>query len=100
MPLNKKIWSVSYAFLTVGVSGASLALITIIFDILGKNSPRYQKILPIITAPFLWFGRNPLAMFISRDFLDDLLNTYVVINEVTAWDHLYHYLFKTWIDVK
>ena len=85
MPLNKKIWSVSYAFLTIGTSGITLSLITIIFDILGKDSPRYKKVISVITTPFLWFGRNPLALFMSRDFLDDLFNTYIVINDVTLW---------------
>ena len=85
MPFNKKIWSISYAFLTMGVSGISLALITILVDVVGKDSPRYQKVLSVIIAPSIWLGRNPLALFVSRDFLDDLLNTYIVINEKAAW---------------
>lgn len=81
MPLNKKIWSVSYAFLTVGTSGISLALITIIFDIAGKDNIRYKNITSKISNPFLWFGRNPLALFMSRDFLDDLCNSYIVFSD-------------------
>lgn len=66
MPLNKKLWSISYTFLTIGISGVSLALITIALDLVGKKNEKYQKIIPIITAPFIWMGRNPLAIFASR----------------------------------
>ena len=53
--------------------------------------------LGVITTPLVWMGRNPLAIFMSRDFLDTLLNEYVVINDIPAWTHIYHYLFETWI---
>jgi predicted acyltransferase len=38
MPLNKKIWSISYTFLTIGISGISIAVITILVDMVGKNN--------------------------------------------------------------
>lgn len=66
MPFNKKLWSISYTFLTIGASGISLALITILVDVIGKNSSNYQKVLGIIIAPSIWLGRNPLAIFVSR----------------------------------
>lgn len=97
MPLNKKIWSISYAFLTAGVSGISLALITVLFDMVQKDNKKYQRVLEVVTKPLVWMGRNPLAIFISRDILDPLLNFYIVINNVGVWRHIYHYLFETWI---
>jgi len=36
MPLNKKIWSMSYTFLTIAISGISLTIITLFFDVIGK----------------------------------------------------------------
>jgi predicted acyltransferase len=66
MPLNKKLWSISYTFLTIGISGVSLALITIALDLVGKKNQKYQKVISIITGPFIWMGRNPLAIFASR----------------------------------
>lgn len=36
MPLNKKIWSISYTFLTIAISGVSLAIITILVDMVKK----------------------------------------------------------------
>lgn len=38
MPFCKKIWSISFVFLTSGVSGFSLLFLTYVIDILGKNS--------------------------------------------------------------
>ena len=38
MPLNKKIWSISYTFLTIGISAISIAIITILVDMAGKNN--------------------------------------------------------------
>lgn len=66
MPLNKKIWSISFVFLTAAVSGLSLSIITYLFDILPKKFPTslYPKLVKIITHPFLWLGRNPLVIFI------------------------------------
>lgn len=97
MPLNKKIWSISYTFLTICTSGISLALITILVDMVQKQNRKYQKIVGIVSALFIWFGRNPLAIFVSRDFLDDVFNSYVIINGKETWYYIYHYVFATWI---
>jgi heparan-alpha-glucosaminide N-acetyltransferase len=64
MPLNKKIWSISFVFLTAAASGIFLVLITYLFDILGKKHEGYGKIVNIITMPSIWLGRNPLAVFV------------------------------------
>lgn len=37
MPLNKKIWSISFVFLTTAVSGLSVAFITFFVDVLGAK---------------------------------------------------------------
>ena len=42
-------------------------------------------------------GRNPLAVFVSRDLIDDICNSYIVINGVQSYENIYHYLFATWI---
>lgn len=34
MPFNKRLWSISFVFLTSAVTGLSLALITYMFDVL------------------------------------------------------------------
>jgi predicted acyltransferase len=88
MPLNKKIWSISYTFLTIGISGISLALITVLLDVFKKQSQRYQKVIGVVSAPFVWFGRNPLAIFISRDLVDDIMNSYIIIDGKDSWYYI------------
>lgn len=80
MPLNKKIWSISFVFLTTAVSGLSLTLITYVVDVLGSKYEKYGKIVSIVTKPFIWLGRNPLAIFVLMDALAILLIKYIIID--------------------
>lgn len=61
MPINKRLWSISFVFLTAVITGLSLVFVTLLFDILPKKFPnRYTKITTTLATPFLWLGRNPL----------------------------------------
>ena len=93
MPVNKKLWSISYTFLTSGISMLSLVVITLACDVLPSMFEKYKRVFLAITPPLIWMGRNPLAIFISRDLLDDILSTYIIIDGKSAWDQIYHYLF-------
>lgn len=64
MPLNKRLWSISFVFLTSGITGLSLAFVTFFIDVLGKRYAKYGKIINKITTPFLWLGMNPLAIYV------------------------------------
>jgi len=64
-PINKALWSSSYALLTAGLAIVCLALSYWIIDIKGNN-----KLLP----PFLAFGRNAIAAYILSDFIPTLLS--------------------------
>lgn len=97
MPLNKKIWSISFVFLTSAVSGLSLTFITYFVDVLGNKHPRYGNVINKITSPFVWLGRNPLAIFVLMDALAIILIKYIIINDKSAWAHFYHYVFASWI---
>jgi predicted acyltransferase len=97
MPLNKKIWSISFVFLTSAVTGLSLTFVTYFVDILGNKYPRYGNIINKIMSPFVWLGRNPLAIFVLMDALAIILIKYIIIDEKSAWGHFYHYVFASWI---
>lgn len=97
MPLNKKIWSISFVFVTSAVSGLSLAFITLTVDVLGAQKPGYGKIINILTKPFIWLGRNPLAIFILMDLVAIFMIKYIFIGERSLWAAFYHYAFATWI---
>lgn len=80
MPLNKKIWSISFVFLTAAASGLALVIITYLVDVLGNRHQKYGKIVNIISKPSVWLGRNPLAIFVFMEALAILLEVYIVIN--------------------
>lgn len=100
MPLNKKIWSISFVFLTAAVSGLSLTFITFFVDVLGTKHPRYGKVINIILSPFIWLGRNPLAVFVLMIALDIFMIKYIFIDGKSMWAQFYHYAFATWITNK
>lgn len=73
MPFNKKIWSVSFAFETSGISGLALSICFFILDLL--NYPIIKKLLEFC----IWLGMNPLFVFVGMIFLDNILMNDVFI---------------------
>jgi predicted acyltransferase len=55
-PINKQLWTSSYVLFTAGI--AALALATSMWVIDGVGLKRW-------TAPFTWFGRNPMIAFLG-----------------------------------
>ena len=97
MPLNKKIWSISFVFTTVGISGLTLTFFAIIVDILGAKGKIYSKIINFLIRPLLWLGRNPLIIFVLMDALCIILLKYIIIDDKSGWGEFYHYVFASWI---
>ena len=100
MPLNKKIWSISFVFLTAAVTGLFLTFITYTVDVLTTKNQTYSRIISVTTKPFVWLGRNPLAIFVLMDLLAIFMIKYIIIDDKSAWSHFYHYAFATWISNK
>ena len=73
MPLNKKIYSTSYLFLTIGVAGLTLSFLVIVVDLVGKSNQIYQKVVKVVTFPFVWLGRNPLAVFVVMNLASSFM---------------------------
>ncbi len=97
MPLNKKIWSISFVFATIGISGLSLTFFAIIVDIFGAQGKIYSKVINFLTRPLLWLGPNPLIIFVLMDALAIILIKYIIIDDKSAWNHFYHNVFASWI---
>ncbi len=55
LPVNKSLWTPSYALLTAGLAALALAAAIGVVDLLGAR--RWA-------APFLWLGRNAIAAFV------------------------------------
>lgn len=99
MPYNKKLWSTSFALVTVAISGFFLTLMIIFIDELTQKRPngKYAWIVDIITRPLIWLGMNPLAIFFLMDLLAIVLIRCIIINDKSAWSWFYHYAFQSWI---
>ena len=93
MPLNKKIWSITFVFVTAAASGVALTVITYLCDILPKNRPTYSRVCKIITQPFIWLGRNPLAIFVLMMIFEIILSDYIIIDDKSAFYWFYYYVF-------
>jgi predicted acyltransferase len=98
MPYNKKLWTTSFAFLTIGISGLMLILMLMIIDKLGSRpNSLLSKIIDIVSRPFLWLGMNPLAIFVLMDLLAILMIRIFTIDGETSWHAFYRVAFKSWI---
>ncbi|MGC4082562.1 MAG: heparan-alpha-glucosaminide N-acetyltransferase domain-containing protein [Vicinamibacterales bacterium] len=69
VPLNKALWTASYALVTSGVTSIGLALC------MRLMTPDVAR----VAAPFFWLGTNPLAIY----FLSELTTT--VLQRPMAW---------------
>ena len=97
MPLNKKIYSTSFLFITISISGLSLTLFAILIDVIGKDGNIVGKVITIISRPFIWLGRNPLAIFVLMDALAIVMIKYIIFDDKSLWSHFYHSAFESWI---
>ncbi len=55
-PINKNLWSSSYSLFMSGLAGLCLGLCVWIVDVRGRK---------VWSAPFLWLGRNAIALFVG-----------------------------------
>ncbi len=85
MPLNKKIYSVSFMTLTISVCGLSMAIFMSFFDVYVPANQSLSKIVSIIIKPFLWLGKNPLIIFVLMYEIKSILDVYIFINQISLW---------------
>lgn len=90
MPINKKLWTPTFALTTCGLAASLLALLIWIIDIKG-----YKK----WTKFFEAFGVNPLFMYVLGGVLGILFNT-VSIGGKSIHTWLYSEAFVTWFGDK
>ncbi len=57
LPINKNLWTPSYALLMAGLAGVALALCVALID--GSSDGGARR----VAAPFVWLGRNAIAAF-------------------------------------
>ena len=64
-PINKPLWSGSYALLTSGLAAVALAACLYVVDV--RAARRWAR-------PFVWLGVNPLAIYFCSELVGHLLD--------------------------
>jgi predicted acyltransferase len=82
-PVNKKLWTSSYAVLTVGLDSIILAVIIYVTDFLGKTKGSHF---------FLVTGKNPLAIYVMSE-LGVTVMWMINIGKEPLFSWLYHHIF-------
>jgi predicted acyltransferase len=73
LPINKNLWTSSYVVFTAGFACVLLGVVHLLVDEMG-----YRK----WTAPFVWYGMNPLVLFVFSGLLAKMMGIW----KVTAAD--------------
>jgi predicted acyltransferase len=97
-PVNKKLWTSSYAVLTVGLDCVILAVIIYLLDFKGtwkkhESQTRVSEGKHQASYFFLVFGRNPLFIYLLADLGATLLCT-IPVGDETVYSWLYLHLFS------
>jgi predicted acyltransferase len=83
-PINKSLWTSSFALFSGGLATASLAVCHWVLDV-----RRWRG----WDAPFMAFGRNPLAGYTLSVGLDSLLTQWTVSSDASVKSRIYQRLF-------
>lgn len=87
-PINKKLWTSSYVLFHSGLAMLTLGAIWWLVD---------EKKIKWWTSPFVWFGMNPLFIYIMHGLIVKLLFLFKVDGQSTySW--IYENVFNSWLD--
>jgi predicted acyltransferase len=87
-PINKNLWTSSFALFTAGLAAQVIALCHWLLDI-----HRWRA----WSHPFVAFGRNPLAGYFLSVGLDSLLTRWSTPQHLSIKGFLYRTLFASWL---
>lgn len=87
-PINKNLWTSSFALFTAGLAVQALAIFHWVLDI---HHARWWAV------PFLAFGRNPLAGYFLSVGTDSLLTKWPVAGSDSLKGAIFHVTFARWI---
>ena len=87
-PINKNLWTSSFALFSAGMATQALAFVHRLLDL---NDSRWWA------EPFVAFGRNPLAGYFLSVCLDSILTRLVIPGDDTVKANLYQQTFARWL---
>jgi predicted acyltransferase len=94
-PINKNLWTSSYALFTAGAAAMGLALCVWLIEARGWRG---------WTRPFVVFGVNPIVAFVGSAMLSRLLYTTLRVRydetEVSLQQAIHRSLFASWLPPK
>eukprot|EP01133_Synstelium_polycarpum_P016862 gene16862-20047_t len=84
VPFNRQVWSISFTMLTVSCGGLLVALVFILLDVI-LWQPRPGKAIRMMSRPFVWIGRNPIAIYVLMMFQQIIIMNYLKVNDGTIY---------------
>jgi hypothetical protein len=111
-PVCKKIWSISFVFITSSIIAMCLFLCYVVFDVInvnGLHSAAFQQkqstcssssCLEKLFQPCVWLGRNPLLVFLGMVFVEVVMLDNVHIDGRSLWKWTYDEAYASWIGDK
>lgn len=87
LPLNKKLWTSSYVLYHSGLALLTLGTVWWLVDLKGWRG---------WTAPFVWFGMNPLLIYITHEVLTIVMFS-VSVGESNAFIWIWEVFYRSWL---
>jgi predicted acyltransferase len=87
-PLNKNLWTSSFALFSAGLAAQILAVIHWLVDTKGWRG---------WSQPFVAFGRNPLLAYFLSVGTDSVLTAWTIEQGVSAKTFIYRVAFASWL---
>ncbi len=73
LPMNKVLWTPSYALFTAGAGLVALAVFVAVLDA-PRHADAMMRILEAAARPLVWLGLNPIAVYFGSELARQLLD--------------------------
>ncbi|HFA50742.1 MAG TPA: DUF1624 domain-containing protein [Bacteroidetes bacterium] len=93
-PINKKLWTSSYVLFHSGLALLTLSTVWWLVDSLPRRlgGKAYRG----WTKPFVWFGMNPLFIYILHEVIAIVLGA-IPVGDGSAYSWIYENIFHSWL---
>lgn len=98
MPFNKRLYTITFLFGVLSTSATVLTLFLLLIDYLPKLNKSSATIIGKITTPLKWAGMNPLAIFITLQFVQMILSGWIEIGDKNPYIIFYEVCFLSWMN--
>ncbi|EGG19017.1 hypothetical protein DFA_02260 [Cavenderia fasciculata] len=97
MPVNKLIWSFSFALITVACGSLLISVAYYLLDVV-EWSPTVKRHIEFSIQPFMWIGMNPISIYTLMIFIEIIFMFYLHTSDGTSlWTAIYEKMYLTWL---